>query len=170
MSPKSFKIVFLILAGFVTLAVFIAPYTCQYGSLLYLDGSPGYIDHGELWASQNPFACVVYTLGDMFCHQQMARTFILNGSEMPFCTRDVALVVGLTIGLATTILFDGKNVDRKYIIAFIAASFVLMAADWIIQSICGLNVTWSRVATGVLAGASIGLIVSMVIDRLYEKG
>jgi uncharacterized membrane protein len=168
-SPKSIESVFLAVFGTIAVLVFIVPYTEPYGAFTALDGTVGYIDHADLWGSANPIAGIVYAAGDLLCHQQMARTFILNGSEMPFCSRDVALLVGFVIGLAFTVFGDMSRIRRKYVAAFVCASFLLIIADWSVQNVMSLNVAWTRVATGLLAGVAVSFVLDAVICR-YALG
>ena len=96
--PRRFLFVFFAVSVVLTIASFIVPFISPYGSFTDLDGTPGVIDHWDIWSSRDPFTMVMYLLGDIFCHQEMDRTVILNGSEMPMCIRDLGLLMGFMFG------------------------------------------------------------------------
>ncbi len=77
----------------------IAPLTLPTGSVKDLSGAVGRLDNPAQEARMNPFADVVYTMGDIECHQIAARSFYLNGNELPVCSRDIGLSIGLLTGM-----------------------------------------------------------------------
>ena len=58
----------------------IIPYMYSSGYFVDLDGSSGVIDHAELWDEIDPISRAIYSISDYLCHQQMSRSFIINGS------------------------------------------------------------------------------------------
>ena len=58
-------------AGILTALVFAAPFLAPYGAFTGLDGNAGYIDNG--WQGHG-IAGFAYLLGDLFCHQEEARS------------------------------------------------------------------------------------------------
>ena len=88
------------------------------------DGSWGNQDHGEdsalghdqsahggtfSWTELNPAWAFVYGFGDLNCHQKHERSWEINGNQMPVCTRDVGIFLGLAIGAA---LFGWRGLNR----------------------------------------------------------
>lgn len=162
MDSKYIKIIILATASVFLISDIIVPFLSTGGKIVDLDGTFGYIDNSSLWASLDPFSSVIYTIGDFLCHQQMSRTFILNGNEMPVCVRDVGPLIGIVIGMA--IMLSIKEYERKKFIIISVASLVLMFIDWLIQNIFSLNVPATRLITGILAGAAISMIIAMALD------
>ena len=157
--PRRFLFVFFAVSALLTVSVFLVPFLSPYGSLVYLDGTPGVIDHWDIWSSEDPFTMVLYLLGDIFCHQQMSRSVILNGSEMPICIRDLGLLMGFMFGCLITSLKFGHPAIYRHARAYVVISFLLIFADWSIQHAFDLNVPFTRLVTGLLAGAGFSLIL-----------
>jgi len=144
--------------------IIVAPFLCTSGTIVNLDGQVGNIDHGDLWSKQNPLACAIYSIGDFLCHQQQSRTFMLNGNELPFCVRDVALLAGFVIGL---FLVEFYHMTRnRSTDVYIICSFALIVFDWALQHICDSNVALTRLITGLLAGAAVAMFLCFVADGL----
>ncbi len=102
---------------------------------------------------------VMYLLGDIFCHQDMDRTVILNGSEMPMCIRDLGLLMGFMFGCLITSVKFGHPAIYRNARMFVIISFLLIFIDWFIQSAFNLNIPFIRLVTGLLAGAGFSLIL-----------
>ena len=99
-----------IASGAVLALMILSPLLSPYGAFRGLDGSPGFIDGG--WEGGGP-AGLSYLLGDLVCHQEEARSLILNGSQMPVCARDTGILMGLTIGFAICLLIRDRLADRR---------------------------------------------------------
>ena len=61
------------------------------------------------WSELNPLWAFVYAFGDLNCHQKHERSWEINGNQMPVCTRDVGIFLGLVIGAA---LFGLRGLNR----------------------------------------------------------
>ena len=157
--PRRFLFVFFAVSALLTLSLFLVPFLSPYGTFADLDGRPGVIDHWDIWSKEDPFTMVLYLLGDIFCHQQMSRTIVLNGSEMPVCIRDLGLLMGFMFGCLFTSLKFGHPAIYRHARAYVVISFLLIFADWTIQHAFDLNVPFTRMATGLLAGAGFSLIL-----------
>lgn len=147
------------------LCIFSVPFLNTYGSLTGLDGTPGFIDHPEMWSGADPLTAITYGMGDIFCHQQEERSFTLNGSQMPFCVRDVGLLAGFFLCNMFIVLFYGSEAISRNARIFIIVSFLLIFMDWLIQQISGLNIPVTRFVTGLLAGAGFSLILYSWTNR-----
>ena len=65
------------------------------------EGSIGHNQPAEglfSWTTLNPYAGFIYSFGDLNCHQKHERSWEINGNQMPVCTRDVGIFLGLAIG------------------------------------------------------------------------
>jgi uncharacterized membrane protein len=105
----------------------------------------------------------------MFCHQEEARTFIINGSEMAFCQRDVSILTGVVLGLLITDLMA----DRIYAgnIRFAAAGAAMLAltfVEWTVEYCFTADLLPARVATGIVAGAGVAMILQYAVTKEYE--
>lgn len=167
MTPKTFMAILLGISTTLSVCAFIAPFLSPNGSFLDLDGTVGVMDHSSLWSEQDPFTCAVYSLGDILCHQEEARTIILNGSEMPICIRDVGLLLGLTVGSLVCLTERGKVFVRRFGVIHIIVSFALIFIDWLIQHTFDLNVPSARLATGLLAGAGFAFLIYIWLIRTF---
>lgn len=160
---------FFAISAILSASMFIIPFISANGSFVDLDGMPGIMDHWDLWSKQDVLTMILYGLGDMVCHQQMSRTAILNGSEMPVCIRDLGLLLGFTIGCAVTAVKFGHPAIYRHARIYVVISFLLIFTDWLIQYIFGMNVPITRLITGLLAGAGFSLILYCWIITIFSK-
>ena len=167
MDPKSYTVLFLIISSAVAACFFIAPFVSPYGSFTNLDGTPGVMDHWDIWSEKDPFTCIVYSIGDVSCHQKEVRTFILNGSEMPVCVRDTGLLLGFVMGCSFLLSAMGQVFTEKHGKQFIIISILLIVIDWIIQFCLELNVPFTRLMTGMLAGVGFAMLIHLWMRKIY---
>lgn len=80
------------------ISLFLAPISVPEESVTDLDANANWIDHGERWSEMDLFPRMIYTFGDLNCHQIMERTLIINGNQMPVCSRDVSIFIGIMFG------------------------------------------------------------------------
>jgi uncharacterized membrane protein len=110
----------------------------------------------------NYFVRRVYESGDRNCHQRGSRSVYINGNEMPYCTRDMAIFVGMAIG-ALISLFVFVKIDWKWVVA----GLIPMAIDGTTQLITSYesnNIL--RMATGLPAGMITTLALGGVLFEL----
>ena len=163
------RAVLLFSAAFFMLMI-ILPMLYPYGSFLHLDGSAGVIENWSKLAFADPLTRAVYFLGDLFCHQEMSRSFIINGSEMAFCQRDVSVLFGVILGLlATDKAVSRVYVGKKLFLILSALMILSLAVEWGIEHISGMDLLAGRVATGILAGAGIALLLQYAFTKEYDK-
>jgi len=163
------RAVLLFSAAFLMLMI-IMPLLYPHGSYADLDGRAGVIDNWSKLAFADPAARAVYSLGDLFCHQEMSRTFIVNGSQMAFCQRDVSVLCGVIIGLfATDKAVLNFYIGKKVFLIAGAAMISSLAIEWYIEYASGTDILAGRVSTGVLAGAGIALVLQYAVTKEYEK-
>ena len=162
---------FLIISSVLAVCFFIVPYLSSYGSFVGLDGTPGVMDYWDIWSGEDPLTCIIYSIGDISCHQKEARTFMLNGSEMPVCVRDIGLLLGFILGCASLLTVVGETFAVRYGRPFIVISIILIFTDWLIQYSMELNVPFTRLATGLLAGAGFSFIIYLwMASVIYKDG
>jgi len=93
----------LIPVGLLTFLLFAAPLMLPAGSTGDLSGRVGVVDNARVWSTFPEPARWTYFVGDIECHTKAARSFTLNGNQMPVCARDVAIFLGMTVGLALAV-------------------------------------------------------------------
>ncbi|AIZ56428.1 hypothetical protein Mpt1_c05380 [Candidatus Methanoplasma termitum] len=163
------RAILLFLAVFLLLMILL-PLLHPYGSFTDLDGRAGVIDNWSKLSFADPLSRGVYFLGDLFCHQETSRSFIINGSQMAFCQRDVSILTGAIVGLIAT---DEKisviPIKNKTIPLIGVLMIVSTLIEWGIEFVFNVDLLAGRVATGLLAGAGIALIFQYFITKEYEK-
>ena len=163
------RAVLLFSAAFFMLMI-ILPLLYPYGSFANLDGKAGVIENWTGLAFADPLTRAVYFLGDLFCHQEMSRSFIINGSQMAFCQRDVSVLCGVIIGLiATDKAMSRVYAGKRYFLILSALMFLSLLAEWCIENATGMDILAARVATGILAGVGIALLLQYAVTKEYEK-
>ena len=146
--------------GAVTLLMFAAPFLVPYGTYVDLDGTAVVIDHG--WTG-NGLSGVAYLIGDIFCHQQEARSLMLNGSQMPICIRDTGILVGMTIGFAVSWMLHLRMTDRKWAVLGLALISVT-GIEWILEHPFG-DMPELRLVSGIVTGIGAGLFFAWMAYR-----
>ena len=162
------KILLAVLASFLILMITI-PMIYHPEAFIGLDGRPGVLDSGWKMAFADPVSKFIYGLGDMFCHQEQDRSFILNGSQLAFCQRDVSILFGVILGL---VLFMHRYVaafaqDKRVLIIGILL-FAVTLVEWAIESYFSLDVMGTRVISGVMSGVGIAVIFQCLVARQYK--
>ena len=143
-----------------TLIVILSPFMYGFGTVAGLDGIPGSIDN--TWN----LTAVQYALGDIFCHQEMSRSFVFNGNQMPFCIRDTGIFAGLGIGLIASVPYN-KKTGRTAVYAGLVLICVT-AIEWLAELYVG-DMPDIRFVSGICAGLGASMLVRSYIDRLYCK-
>jgi uncharacterized membrane protein len=166
------------------------------GSVEDATGNANRLDHFEQWAKLNPYAMIVYTIGDINCHQISERSIYLNGNQMPVCARCAGLAIGFFIGsllfiftipdadvfkMALTPILRKKVVEmtrKKAIILVILLAGILigpLAFDGLLQILTNYTSNNTlRLGTGLFAGIAIILALgsyfeSFVYRSIYLK-
>lgn len=151
-------IIFLIAAIWAS-GMVLAPLTLPSDSVNDLTGSVGAQDYEEITDDMNPYAKFYYEAGDFNCHTIKERSFFINGNQMPFCVRDVAIFLGLAFGLGL-VLF--KRIPLK--MWWLIGGLIPIGVDGTVQLMTPYesnNVF--RLITGLLAGLVTSLALGYVI-------
>jgi uncharacterized membrane protein len=140
------------------LGVFLAPNaSIQLGEY----GNVGVIDNSIHYTDLNIYSKFFYTVGDFNCHQKSSRSFIINGNQLPFCSRDVGIFAGSLICFATLILIRINLQKWLVVYAFLPISIdASMQMFTIYESINPI-----RFATGFLAGFVLAYIFVMFVEQ-----
>lgn len=125
------------ISGFLLVSFFLAPLTIESGTVQHLGARANAMDylsedgwgssgstpvephahegddehtHNDVaWSSLNPFAAFIYGFGDLNCHQKHERSWEVNNNQLPVCTRDIGIFLGLFVGGA---LFTRRGWNR----------------------------------------------------------
>lgn len=182
------SLMLLIITFFFTLSLFIAPFTIESNSLKNLHGRANWIDYQNKWENMSLFPKVVYYIGDINCHQIYERSFILNGNQMPMCSRDVGIFVGMNIGFFSSLfitpasslietaiqLFPKKlrEVRRKKTLLMVTG--IIMISPAIIDGFLQLLTLYEstnpiRFFTGIFLGIVVSGAMATVISTIMAK-
>ena len=117
---------------FFVISFFLVPYMLPESSVPKLSGRANVIDYssseswgnqlhnGEMghdqpsegvfaWSELDPYSAFIYAFGDLNCHQKHERSWVVNGNQMPVCTRDVGIFLGLALG---GFIYSRKGLNR----------------------------------------------------------
>jgi uncharacterized membrane protein len=152
------RIVLLVFFSGLLLLMVLVPFTEPAGSIDDLSGKIGVVDNAQRTAEMNPVAGAVYGFGDVNCHQMAARSYYLNDNQLPICSRDLGIFIGIVVGLAITVVVNFR--PRFYMVVLLALP---MALDGGIQAITDYESNnLLRTATGLLAGIALAFFLVII--------
>ena len=167
MTPRGARYL-LILPTAIVLALFIAvPMILPYGEVVGLTGVPVIMDNMYVWSELDPVSALTYGFGDILCHQESDRSFLINGSQMPVCVRDTFIISGFLLGLLSFLIFRHELSVRSVAIVTVVAT-ALLFLDHTVQMVFGLNVPSTRAITGLVFGFAVSMIVECWF-QYYER-
>lgn len=143
----------------------ISPMLVPGGSVTDLSGRVLVLDNRDAYRDMNPLSKTIYILGDYNCHQDRDRSFFVNDNQMPFCSRDVGIFVGLLAG-AMIALFVLVRIKLTVLLI----GFVPFVVDGVSQLATDYESTNAlRIATGALAGGMFALFLCERIAKPTER-
>jgi len=158
----------LILSAFWLALVVSSPFLVHSNTLKDLSGVVGVHENESQFKTLGPLPHAIYWLGDAECHQLASRSYFLNGNQMPFCTRDVGLFLGLVVGF-----FTATFIRWKIPPLLVLVGLVPIAIDGGLQQVTSYESTNPlRIATGLVAGLVLALLLAhflFVIDEDKAK-
>lgn len=162
---SSFIFLFFLLFTVWILLQFLAPLILPEGSVQDLSGLVVLDDNTMVIDEMNFPWSVIYTVGDRLCHQKAERSFFLNGNQMPFCSRCIAIWLGLALGLLFMIFYI-IQLDGKFLFIMLLCIFP-MALDGLSQ-LFGFweSTNLIRFITGILTGFICGVAIGVIIDEI----
>ena len=165
MDVRTPGIVLLTVLSSMAILIMVIPLLYPYGSFIGLGGMNP--TGGTSFA--DPVSRAIYGLGDMFCHQEEARSFIINGSQTAFCKRDISVLVGVISGLALLSLrrFIVLMEDRRTLIVgliLLPITFV----EWGLEHSLSVDIEPARIITGIISGIGMALILQYLVVREYR--
>jgi uncharacterized membrane protein len=162
---KSIVFLIFLLFFFWVLLQFLAPVMLPSDSVPDLSGIVGVSDNDDVLKDMAFPWNVIYSFGDRLCHQKEERSLVLNGNQMPFCTRCTAIWIGLAIGLGFMVFYTIELNERFFVL--ILLSLVPLGIDGIGQLIGFWESTnLLRFLTGLPAGLLCGVAIALISDEL----
>ena len=150
-------------AWFVLLVL--SPMLVPGGSVANLSGRVLVLDNMDAYRDMNPLSKTIYILGDYNCHQIRERSLFINDNQMPFCSRDVGIFIGLLVGTVIALF-----VFIRIKLTVLLIGFVPFVADGALQLVTDYeSINAIRIATGALAGAMFALFLCEKIALPTEK-
>ncbi|HID73978.1 MAG TPA: DUF2085 domain-containing protein, partial [Thermoplasmata archaeon] len=158
-------LVFLLITVLVNAALFIAPLTEPPGTVDFgEDGGANIIDKGDVTSRINPIARPIYVFGDATCHQKASRSFFINGNQMPVCSRDVGVYLGLTLGALVYLLFP-----RRFSFLWLFVLIVPLALDGLVQLLTPYESNNAvRLVTGLMYGGVVSMLIVQIMYEIHE--
>lgn len=151
--------------GILLLLLLISPYLVPPGKFQDLSGKVLSMDNQGQFSGINPVAWLVYSFGDFNCHQLKDRSFFLNDNEMPMCSRDTGVFIGLFFGALVMSAFS-LTMRKRYLVI----GLLPMLADGLLQAVTSYQSDNSiRVATGLLAGIAVVVFISLMVAMPIEE-
>ena len=142
-----------------------APLLVPSDTLLDLTGTVGMRENVAQFESLSIVPRTIYIIGDLECHQIAERSYFLNGNQMPFCSRDLGLFIGLMVGFGIA-TFISIQINPLLLIL----GLLPLGLDGGIQLVTEYESTNAlRVATGALAGAALALLLAVFILAFKEE-
>ena len=143
--------------------MFAVPFLYAPGTFNNLDGTSGILDHN--WSAGQ----FIYALGDLLCHQEIGRSFIINGSQMAMCSRDFGLMTGSAVALALTFNYAGKYPFTEQKIAYLGLLLLfILIIEWALGAIIGYNLTYLRFLSGAVGGVGVALIIQNIASEPWK--
>jgi uncharacterized membrane protein len=142
-----------------------APLLVPSDTLTDLSGTVGTHDNDALFEDLDPIPKTIYRIGDAECHQLANRSYFINGNQMPFCSRDVGLFIGLALGsgIVTFIFFRINPLLALVGLAPIGIDGgVQMVTDY--ESNNPL-----RLVTGIIAGIALSMLLAHFFFALQRE-
>jgi uncharacterized membrane protein len=149
------------------LLIVIVPYGVEPNSIHFGDeGYTSFTEHSDEIESNisDDFVKSIYDSGDSMCHQKETRTLLVNGNQMPYCSRCTALFWGLALGVAIVVFI---RVELK--LWWLIGGLVPMGVDGGLQLITNYESNnLFRIITGGLAGVVTGLAIGVIVFEVAE--
>lgn len=160
-------IVFFLVFFLWALIQFLSPLALSEDSVKDLSGSAAISDNALVIDEMGFPMNLVYSCGDILCHQKAERAFFINGNQMPFCVRCTGIWVGLAIGLGFMIFYTTELNERIFFLILI--TIIPLGVDGVGQLI-GLwdSINLIRLFTGLLAGFGCGIAIGLIVDEFRE--
>jgi len=144
--------------------VLVSPYLVPSDTLTDLSGSVNVRDNVEQFKDLNTLPKIVYSIGDVECHQIKERSYFLNGNEMPFCARDLGLFAGLAAGFGLVTFIRIRTNPFLLLLGLLPLGLdggIQLLTDYESNNLL-------RLATGIIAGVALALIIAQFVFVIQD--
>ena len=138
----------------------LAPYLAPADTIDFgCDGVVGGHEHeDQINDIENRAARFMYNSGDSACHQRNNRSLFLNGNQMPYCARDVAIFIGLAVGMGISLFFVPEITFWLLLVGYVP-----IGIDGTTQLLTDYESNnFLRVGTGLLAGIVTAFLIAFI--------
>ena len=141
-----------------------APLLVPSDTLLDLTGTVGMRENVAQFESLSIVPRTIYIIGDLECHQIADRSYFLNGNQMPFCSRDLGLFLGIALGFGIATFFF-LQLNPMWLLV----GLVPIGLDGGLQLVTGYESTNPlRLVTGIIGGAALALLLASFVLAFRE--
>lgn len=141
-----------------------APLLVPSDTLLDLTGTVGMRENIAQFESLSIVPRTIYIIGDLECHQIAERSYFLNGNQMPFCSRDLGLFLGLAFGFGVATFFF-LQLNPMWLLV----GLVPIGLDGGLQLVADYESTNPlRLVTGITGGAALALLLASFVLAFRE--
>jgi uncharacterized membrane protein len=187
---EKIPLILLIISIIWSISIILAPATLKPETIIYLDGRANMFDYQQKWSALPIPHRFIYTIGDLQCHQNYNRSYIINSNQMPVCTRDVGIFFGCNIGIALVFLVDVKlsptraflnlfvkknriekiKDRRNVVLGILVLAALPLLIDGFVQYISNYESTNEiRLITGLLVGIVYSFGVAVLISSTWYR-
>jgi len=151
-----------ILFTLLTVLILISPLLVPKDTLNDLSGRVGFIDNSDQYDDLSIIPRAIYLFGDIECHQIASRSYFLNENQLPICSRDVGILLGISIG--ASVVAYRRTVITPFLLIL---GLIPVGLDGGFQSLTSYESTNTvRLITGAIAGVTISLLFSWVYHEV----
>ncbi len=141
-----------------------APLMVPSDTLLDLTGTVGMRENDAQFESLSIVPRTLYIIGDLECHQIAERSYFLNGNQMPFCSRDLGLFLGIALGFGIATFFILQLNPMWLLIGLVP-----IGLDGGLQLVTEYESTNPmRLVTGMAGGAALALLLASFVLAFRE--
>ncbi|HUU07111.1 MAG TPA: DUF2085 domain-containing protein [Thermoplasmata archaeon] len=141
-----------------------APLLAPSDTLLDLTGTVGMRENIAQFESLSIVPRTIYIIGDIECHQIAERSYFLNGNQMPFCSRDIGLFLGIALGFGIATFFF-LQLNPMWLLV----GLVPIGLDGGLQLVTAYESTNAlRLVTGMVGGAVLALLIASFVLAFRE--
>jgi uncharacterized membrane protein len=146
-----------------TVSLVIVPFMIPTNTIHTLSGSSWIIDNFDQYSNMNMYPKVVYSIGDMTCHQIAERSYHFNDNQMAVCSRCLGIYIGILIGMGIAIIREIYLTEKFVVIVLLSVAPLGIDGTGQLFGYWVSNNTL-RLITGLFAGTGVGaaFVVSII--------
>lgn len=135
------------------------------GPEIDLAGSSLHLDHKDIWVEMDYLSRFIYEVGDYLCPQEAARSWHIQGRQMPFCIRDTVIAIGTIIGGIVALILDSSDRWMLRVGLFLTP---LTYIDWVFKALTHIDFMPVMIITGILSGIGLLIVFYTLLKRICD--